>query len=145
MNPESEAPPKKVRRRHLIRGEQSNKQVLKRTGGARSVTGSSLDRLCDALLGWELLDDLKGVEKRQTSSQSNKSLSLQKPENMKPKATRDSFSSFNDYLEHWEPLLLMDLRAGVIQGADFIKENKRCGIVHACEAESVDGRSRGTI
>ena len=70
MNPASEAPPKKVRRRNLIRGEQSNKQVLKRTGGARSVTGSSLDRLCDALLGWELLDDLKGVEKRQTSSQS---------------------------------------------------------------------------
>ena len=74
----TKGPPRKVRRRNLVMGDQKDKRTLKRTGST-GIGGSSLDRLCDALLGWEFLEDLKGVERRQTLPHSNQNLSLQKP------------------------------------------------------------------
>ena len=149
----SKAKPKGLRRRNASTSLQQRDKgagAAKRTNISGKSVGSSLDRLCDALLGWELLEDLKGIEKRATtassSSSKGKGLSLLDPKDLTQKGPRNCFHSFDDYLSHWEPLLLMDLKAGVIQGAERVKESKAgYGVVHACEAESLEGKSSGMI
>jgi hypothetical protein len=108
------------------------------------LVDSALNRLCDAVLDWQVLDDLtsKRGSSHANTHRNNNALSLKVPHNLEKK---NFFSTFEEYLSYWEPLLLLDLKASVVQSTELMKsKNVRGGVVHACEAESIEGRA-GTI
>ena len=154
MNPVQPRVKGKLRRRGGA-GVASSSSGHRQEAAPRLVLGSPLDRLGDLILDWKILSDVKlnKGEKTVGSSASNASLdkmedgaklSLELPHEERQHRL-SNFSSFKEYFEYYEPLLITELKAGVLQSAESVKRhNARCGVVHACEAESRENKSRGT-
>ena len=153
MNP---IPPRvkgKLRRRGTA-GTTSSSSGQRHEAAPRLDLGSPLDRLADMILDWKILSDIKLCKSDNQFSNSSSSANLDK-ENDASKLSLElpdegrqhrpsNFSSFKEYFEYYEPLLITELKAGVLQSAESIRQhNARCGVVHACEAESRENKACG--
>lgn len=98
-----------------------------------------LDRLCDLLLPWSLIDDVV-----RGSSRENKAESVLSSDNKQSQLLPNVFEDYLDYVTRWEPLLIEEIKANTLSNlTQNTRDKQRSGTVNVALAE--DTRRSKTV
>jgi hypothetical protein len=94
-----------------------------------------LDRLCELLLDWRILDDIGRGRERERDSTSARTECAKLP---------NSYATHQQYLTSWEPLLIQEIKAGILSNLPLsTKRASKCGTAMISAQDS--SRTNSTV
>lgn len=94
-------------------------QPLLKGQSKAQLYANPLDRLCELLLDWRILEDIRKGRERERNSTSARTEYAKLP---------NSYATYQQYLTYWEPLLLQEIKAGILSNLPLsTKRLSKCG------------------
>jgi hypothetical protein len=89
-------------------------------GAAKAqLYANPLDRLCELLLDWRILEDVRKGRERERDSTSARKDNVKLP---------NCYATHQQYLTSWEPLLIQEIKAGILSNLPLsTKRSSKCG------------------
>lgn len=83
-------------------------------GSSSMLCSNPLERLCELLLDWRILDDISSGRNTRTDNNTGSTFNL----------LPNSFLTCQEYVTAWEPLLIEEIKANVVSNSSLNKRNQ---------------------